>query len=159
MSGCPPSSARRTRSMAFDGAAIGPVTAVAAVGAVVLITTIVTRPRGAPGYNAPRMANPEHARLLLTPDWNDWRVKNPNVTPDLTGADLTKKDLSGKDLKRADLTRADLSGATAAGTDFTRAPLLGAKFGGMQAPGPAFHNCAPPFLASSPPYFPPPPLT
>ena len=61
--------------------------------------------------------------LLGTAAWNDWRIKNANVTPDLTGADLAGMDLSGKDLKRSDLTRADLSRATLAGTDFTRATL------------------------------------
>ena len=60
------------------------------------------------------MANPEHTRLLVSAEWNNWRVQNANVTPDLTGADLAGRDLSGRDLKRADLTRADLSRTTLA---------------------------------------------
>src|SRR3954451_1384791 len=118
MRGCPPSRARRMRSIALLGAAAGAVTAV-------LIASIVTRLTTCAGYNA-AMANPEHAKLLLSPEWNAWRVKNPNVTADLTGADLTGQDLSGRDLKRADLTRADLSRATLAGTDLTRATLRNA---------------------------------
>ena len=43
------------------------------------------------------MANPEHVKLLLSPEWNAWRVKNPNVTPDLTGADLTGHTTSAAD--------------------------------------------------------------
>ena len=65
------------------------------------------------------MANPEHQRLVLTPEWNEWRGRNSGVTPDLTNADLSGKDVSGKDLRRADLSNANLSGATLAGTDFT----------------------------------------
>ena len=57
------------------------------------------------------MPNPEHVTLLLSSEWNGWRTRNANVTPDLTDANLAGKDLSGKDLKRADLSRADFSAA------------------------------------------------
>ena len=77
------------------------------------------------------MANPEHLRLVLSNDWNDWRNRNPGVTPDLTGADLSGKDVSGRDLRRADLTRANLSGATLAGTDLTRATVTMARLDGI----------------------------
>src|ERR1700726_2753578 len=79
-------------------------------------------------YNPPAMANVEHVALLLSSDWNSWRLRNANVTPDLTSADLSGKDLTDKDLKRADLTRANLSGTTLSGTDFTRATLEDARF-------------------------------
>ena len=58
------------------------------------------------------MANPEHLRLVLTPEWNEWRATNAGVTPDLTNADLAGKDVSGKDLRRADMTHSNLAGAT-----------------------------------------------
>ena len=76
------------------------------------------------------MANPEHWKLLSTPGWNDWRIKNANVTPDLTGADLAGMDLTGRDLKRSDLTRADFSRANLAGADLTRATLRNTKWEG-----------------------------
>jgi hypothetical protein len=39
--------------------------------------------------------------------WNGWRGKNPEVIPDLSGADL-RADLSGADLRCADLSEANL---------------------------------------------------
>src|SRR5512132_4128253 len=87
------------------------------------------------------MANSEHLKQVLTPDWNDWRSRNPGVTPDLTGADLSGKDLSGKDLRRADMTR-----ATLAGTDFTRAMLQMIRLEGASAPGAIFEQCDMDFL-------------
>ncbi len=53
------------------------------------------------------MANVEHVALLLSSDWNSWRVRNSNVTPDLTSADLSGKDLTDKDLKLNDLKAGD----------------------------------------------------
>src|SRR4030095_16380175 len=97
------------RSIAVEGAAMGVVVAV-------LIAWDCNAPHERGRLQWPRMANPEHLRILLTPEWNDWRARNVNVTPDLTGADLAGKDITGRDLKRADLTRADLSRATLAGT-------------------------------------------
>ena len=74
------------------------------------------------------MANPEHLRLVVTPEWNEWRSQSSGVTPDLTNADLSGRDLSGKDLRRADMTRSNLAGATLAGTDFSRAILTMSRF-------------------------------
>ena len=44
------------------------------------------------------MANPEHLALLLSEEWNAWRTRNGNVTPDLTDSDFSGKDLSGNDV-------------------------------------------------------------
>jgi hypothetical protein len=59
------------------------------------------------------MANPEHLKLLLrgVDAWNEWRIKEPSVRPDLEfeGADLRGADLSEADLSEADLRRAILN--------------------------------------------------
>src|SRR5688572_3694270 len=95
---------------------------------------------------SPPMANPEHLKTLLSPEWNDWRSRNPSVTTDLTTADLSGKDLTGKDLRRADLSRANLAGAILAGADLTRATLSMARLEGASAPGAIFEQCDMDFL-------------
>ena len=97
------------------------------------------------------MANDEHlARLKQgVAAWNVWRDKNPNISPDLTGADLSGANLGGANLRRAELsganlrraklgdanlsgaklTGADLTGANLNGADLTGADLTGAKLG------------------------------
>ncbi len=54
------------------------------------------------------MANKNHLKLLLSgvEGWNDWRKRNPQMTPLFAGAEL-----EGADLKNANLSGADLSGA------------------------------------------------
>jgi hypothetical protein len=56
------------------------------------------------------MANPEHLARLKEDlkEFNKWREQNPEVYPDLIGADLNGQDLSGANLSRADFTRANL---------------------------------------------------
>ena len=46
------------------------------------------------------MANDEHVALLKqgVAAWNEWRLKNPNTVPDLSGADLGGADLGGANL-------------------------------------------------------------
>ena len=63
-------------------------------------------------YDVP-MANPEHVAILSSDvrTWNEWRLEYPNVTPDLSGANLMRKKLSGAALDYADLSNADLDGA------------------------------------------------
>ena len=50
------------------------------------------------------MANPEHLAKLNTgvEAWNQWRLSNPSIKPDLPKADLTGADLSHADLLWAD---------------------------------------------------------
>ena len=81
------------------------------------------------GYNAP-MANPDHLRLVFTPDWQAWRQENPRLVPDFVEADLRGADLSGKDLSRAILSRADLQGANLTGANLTHAQLDGIDLDG-----------------------------
>ena len=57
--------------------------------------------------------NPEHVALVRqgAAAIVEWRVGNPDVTFDLSEANLSRADLSHADLSHADLSRADLSGA------------------------------------------------
>jgi len=73
------------------------------------------------------MANAEHVEILKqsVEAWNKWRIENPAVKPDLSGADL-----SGANLSRADLFRANLSGANLSDADLSGANLSGADLSG-----------------------------
>jgi hypothetical protein len=85
------------------------------------------------------MANEEHVGLLRQgiDVWNAWRRENPDIRPDLTGADLSGMDLSGASLSeaslsgakffQASLSKANLSGADLTGADFSRAMLCSAN--------------------------------
>jgi uncharacterized protein YjbI with pentapeptide repeats len=59
------------------------------------------------------MANEGHLVQLKqrVTAWNCWRSSNPDITPDLTEADLIGANLAEADLTEADLTRATLTGA------------------------------------------------
>jgi Pentapeptide repeats (8 copies) len=98
------------------------------------------------------MANPEQVAKLKqhwnplpgVPEnerWNRWRLENPRIIPDLTGADLCSTILNNADLRGADLRGAlfgstnlrnaalrgaDLTGANLTGADFVNADLRGA---------------------------------
>jgi uncharacterized protein YjbI with pentapeptide repeats len=97
------------------------------------------------------MANDEHVALLKkgVAAWNAWRDENPDIPPDLrganlketnlpganltganlTGADLVLANLTEADLKQANLDEADLTSANLTGGDLTGANLPGAKLG------------------------------
>ncbi|HBE17247.1 MAG TPA: pentapeptide repeat-containing protein [Cyanobacteria bacterium UBA11159] len=72
--------------------------------------------------------------------WNDWRERNPEVTPFLAGVNLNLLDLSGFNLRGAnlkgsnlfgtDLIEADLTGANLSKADLTAADLGHANFRG-----------------------------
>jgi len=86
------------------------------------------------------MANDEHLQTLLAAissgdwsRWNQWRKDNPNLPPELRGADLHNADLrladlSAADLKCAQLQCADLTGANLTGADLRFANLRGTNF-------------------------------
>jgi len=103
------------------------------------------------------MANKVHLEILRkgVNAWNQWRVQNPEKTPDLSGANLPGADLAGAnlsmtslfrailsganlreanlaevDLRRAILLRADLREADLTGADLTGADLRGTILGG-----------------------------
>ena len=74
--------------------------------------------------------NREHVALLKqgVAAWNEWRLKNPDTSPNLRGADLRGAALSGANLGgaslfKADLSKADLSGAHLGGATLGMAYL------------------------------------
>jgi uncharacterized protein YjbI with pentapeptide repeats len=75
------------------------------------------------------MANGAHVSLLKqgVELWNDWRRRNPDDRPDLSGALLNGANLSGANLARANLTRANLSGAKLTKADLREVDLGRAK--------------------------------
>jgi TIR domain/Pentapeptide repeats (8 copies) len=75
------------------------------------------------------MANEEHlARLKQGVEaWNRWQEDNSELTPDLTGANLSWELLTAADLATADLSRADLSRANLCEADLSGANLAGAN--------------------------------
>jgi hypothetical protein len=98
------------------------------------------------------MANDEHVAMLKkgVEAWNKWRRDNPDIRPDVRGAnlsganlseaDLSAANLSGANLSEADLSGADLraanlSGANLNGADLTRANLSGARLSGAHLSG------------------------
>ena len=83
------------------------------------------------------MANDEHVAMLKqgVAAWNAWRAANPDIRPDLSGANLAGARLPEADLSRAHLDWANLSGAnlhkanlSGAGLDF--ATLIKAELDG-----------------------------
>ncbi|MEM9274385.1 MAG: pentapeptide repeat-containing protein [Cyanobacteria bacterium P01_F01_bin.143] len=103
------------------------------------------------------MANPEHIERLLNnvKTWNNWRIKNSFITPELshdvfaheylsgaqldganlsysnlTGTILSRADLSSTNLRNANLTYANLSSTNLTGADLTYADLSGANLSG-----------------------------
>jgi uncharacterized protein YjbI with pentapeptide repeats len=88
------------------------------------------------------MANDEHVALLKqgVDTWNAWRDENPDVQPDLNGANLRGANLRGANLRgatlgMANLIRADLGGATLNGANLGMAILGGANFNGATLNG------------------------
>jgi hypothetical protein len=76
------------------------------------------------------MANPAHLEVLRhgVDVWNAWRTKNPSIIPDLSGANLSgrnlvRADLNDMHLSRADLLLANLSGANLSYSDLREANL------------------------------------
>ena len=95
------------------------------------------------------MADPRHLATLKkgVAVWNNWRKENPEIQPDLKGADLrsarlrlsslkglnlSKADLRETDLKGADLWFANLAGADLKGADLRGANLWGADLSQAQ---------------------------
>ncbi len=93
------------------------------------------------------MANPEHLEIVKqgVEQWNKWRKENPEVWPDLSGADLKRAnmryavlsdtnlsgvDLRGADARLADLRQADLVGATLRKANLNAANLIDADLTG-----------------------------
>jgi uncharacterized protein YjbI with pentapeptide repeats len=90
------------------------------------------------------MANDEHVAVLKrgVDAWHAWRRTNPNISPELSGADLRGWDLRTVDLSRASLIDTDLGTALLSDAVFTGAicssntnlsgtRLVRAKLGGV----------------------------
>ena len=79
------------------------------------------------------MANEEHVAILKkgVAAWNEWRRENPDIRPNLSGANLRRAHLYGADLSGADLSRADLSEAPLVSADLTGANLTGSRVYGV----------------------------
>jgi hypothetical protein len=119
------------------------------------------------------MANEEHLKLLRQEvkkwhtwharrvearpliEWDKWRLANPVLKPDLSGANLSRTNLIGVDLSGANLRRAnlnpallesanlsgaDLSGANLSKTDLTWADLRGANLSDAKLVGALLWN-------------------
>jgi uncharacterized protein YjbI with pentapeptide repeats len=67
--------------------------------------------------------------------WNEWRLKNPDTRPDLSGADLSGADLTGADLRWAYLIRASLAGAHLNGAHLNGAHLIGTNLSAANLTG------------------------
>ncbi len=83
------------------------------------------------------MANEEHIVKLKEGSvaWNGWRKANPGISPDLSGTDLRRlnlsvADLRGANLSGADLTEALLDSANLEDANLTRAVLVKANLFG-----------------------------
>jgi uncharacterized protein YjbI with pentapeptide repeats len=88
------------------------------------------------------LAKEEHLRILRqgVEVWNRWREGNPEIIPDLKGADLNGKNLrdanlSGSELRAANLIGANLIGANLTKADLTRAKLIIAYLDGADLTG------------------------
>ena len=82
------------------------------------------------------MANEEHIKIIKQGGaaWNAWRAENPNVRPNLRGADLSRANLnctnlSGADLSYADLGEIDFIEANLSGADLSWTNLSTARHG------------------------------
>jgi uncharacterized protein YjbI with pentapeptide repeats len=82
------------------------------------------------------MANDDHIAKLKegVAAWNAWRKENPDIRPDLSGAnlkgaDFSEANLEGANLGRANLERAKLVAARLHGADLEGANLWGADIG------------------------------
>ena len=77
------------------------------------------------------MANPKHLAVLRqgVEAWNRWRAEHPDVTPDLSEANLRALELKGVNLRQADLRDADLRAVNLEGADLSEAKLNGANLG------------------------------
>jgi len=76
------------------------------------------------------MANQAHLDLLKQEisAWNQWRMQNQEVQPDLGGADLREANLTFADLYQADLSGANLTFANLSGANLSRTLLIGTNF-------------------------------
>lgn len=75
------------------------------------------------------MANPEHLAILKqgVEVWNQWMEENPDVVPDLEGANLEEAGLRGANLNKANLREANLCNANLSHANLFEADLKNAN--------------------------------
>ena len=80
------------------------------------------------------MANEEHLARLKegSKRWHAWRVQNPDIRPDLRGAQLQHTDFSDFNLHKADLSNANLIGTNLQQADLSFAELQNANLIGAE---------------------------
>jgi TIR domain-containing protein/pentapeptide repeat protein len=80
------------------------------------------------------MSNREHLEILHhgVTTWNEWRLSNPTIEPDLIGAALSGVNLCEINFKRVDLSGANLTDANLEGANLTGADLRGADLSGAR---------------------------
>lgn len=83
------------------------------------------------------MASKEHIRILGNSvvsmsmrEWNQWRMENPQVLPDLSGEDFSRTDMDFINLSNTDLRYTDLSGSSLHHANLRKADLSRAKICG-----------------------------
>lgn len=78
------------------------------------------------------MADQRHLAKLKegVRNWNEWRQANPNVRPNLAGADLTRFDLAGANLAKSNLSNSNLASLSLARSNLSDAILAGANLAG-----------------------------
>lgn len=81
------------------------------------------------------MANKEHVRILIgalaslsMKAWNQWRMENPELRPDLSREELNHADLSFINLSNSDLSYADFSATKFHHANLMKADLSGSTF-------------------------------
>lgn len=76
------------------------------------------------------MANPEHLNILEqgVDVWNKWRKENPDVKPDLNGAELNKMDFSNANFSDTRMEFTQLTNSNLTETNFYNAQLFNAFF-------------------------------
>ena len=85
-------------------------------------------------YTVPEL-DPSHLEILKggASAWNKWQRENPQIEPQLSGADLTGLDLSRCTFERAQMIGAKLTGLTLERTHFISSNLSEANLSGAQA--------------------------
>jgi uncharacterized protein YjbI with pentapeptide repeats len=93
------------------------------------------------------MADAHHLSMLDQGSkiWNQWRLENPRLTPDLSHADLKRREfrefnLSGSDLHDSELTWAHVIDCNCEGADFNNSVLISTNFTGTELKGSNFRR-------------------
>jgi uncharacterized protein YjbI with pentapeptide repeats len=86
------------------------------------------------------MANNDHLNILKkgVTSWNQWRIDNPTIVPDLRQAPLFGEDVSGADFRKVDFSSANFRECKFDRTLFDGANLSGAKMARAQLSAASF---------------------